>query len=373
VSDTSGGSGTWTYTLTVDPPSSGSLTQTDPLTGQTIAGTPFSDQLVMDGADGDLTYVTTDGGGGPVTVSETGAVSAPDDTPAGVYTVSGTVSDTSGSTGTWTYTLTVDPAPPGVATVTLDRTHAVYDGSPHAVGVTTDPPGLPVEVRYDGELAPPTAVGRYDITVLVTDPDYVTDPSPVTGTLVIDRASQAIQLTAPRSASYRGQSATVEATATSGLRVRIQVSGACVRHGDELEFWAAGTCVVVARQPGNHNWMPAPAVTRRLSVDKATPTVQLTASSRTSGRGERVTFTAKVLVPRTGAAPVHAVVFTTAGHSVRVHLNAHGVARWTVASLRPGSYTVVARYVGDRHYLAARSAPLPHRVVRAARAGRDLQ
>ncbi|MEY3481181.1 MAG: hypothetical protein RIQ71_1956 [Verrucomicrobiota bacterium] len=47
-----------------------------------------------------------------------------------------------------------------------------YNGAPKPVSVTTEPPGLPVSITYDGSLAPPAAEGNYAVTATVTDPNY---------------------------------------------------------------------------------------------------------------------------------------------------------------------------------------------------------
>src|ERR1700678_1544136 len=72
--------------------------------GSVITGTAYAGQLAVTGNTGSVTYVTT------VTsahlgVSGTGVITSPGTTPPGSYTVSGTDSDTSSDSGTWTFTL----------------------------------------------------------------------------------------------------------------------------------------------------------------------------------------------------------------------------------------------------------------------------
>lgn len=69
-----------------------------------------------------------------------------------------------------TVTLTVLPAS---AVVTVSGLQQVYDGTPRAITVVTDPPGLQVQVTYDGESAIPTRAGAYLVQVTVVDPAYV--------------------------------------------------------------------------------------------------------------------------------------------------------------------------------------------------------
>jgi hypothetical protein len=104
----------------------GTITQTNPTQGGVLAGTAFTDRLQVSDATGTVTYVQTDGSDS-VTVSSSGAVSAPGTLSAGTYTASGTDSDTSGDTGTWTYTLDVlQPAPDGFASTMVNVYQSEY-------------------------------------------------------------------------------------------------------------------------------------------------------------------------------------------------------------------------------------------------------
>ena len=61
----------------------------------------------MTGNTGSVTYVTTVTSA-DLDVSGTGVVTSPGTTPPGSYTVSGTDSDASSDSGTWTFTLNVN-------------------------------------------------------------------------------------------------------------------------------------------------------------------------------------------------------------------------------------------------------------------------
>ncbi len=106
-SDTSGDTGTWSYTLTV---AGGTITQGAPTSGSTTPGnsTGFTDQLATTGQTGPVTFVTTVPAAG-IAVSASGAISVSTQLNTGTYPISGTDSDTNGDTGTWSYTLTVTP------------------------------------------------------------------------------------------------------------------------------------------------------------------------------------------------------------------------------------------------------------------------
>ncbi len=84
----------------------GTITQIAPFSGITSVGVPFSDQLNVTGSTGTLSYTITSASPA-FSVSSTGGVTAPSTLSAGTYVVSGTDADTSGDSGTWTFTLSV--------------------------------------------------------------------------------------------------------------------------------------------------------------------------------------------------------------------------------------------------------------------------
>jgi hypothetical protein len=118
-SDTGGDAGTWTYSLTVkpssgggggSPPPSSTLTQTSVTTGSTTpngSSTFAIAPLAVSGATGVVTYVTTKSSSA-LSVNQSGVITTTGALTSGVYTISGTDSDTAGDTGKWIYTLTIN-------------------------------------------------------------------------------------------------------------------------------------------------------------------------------------------------------------------------------------------------------------------------
>ncbi len=109
--------GAWTFTLTVTP---GTITQTTPTSAAVkltqLAG--FTAQLAVTGNIGAVTYTEASSpDSGDVLVSSTGQVTAKSTLAVGTYTVSGTVSDSYGDTGTWGFSLQVKHLSPGVTSV----------------------------------------------------------------------------------------------------------------------------------------------------------------------------------------------------------------------------------------------------------------
>jgi hypothetical protein len=107
VTDSFGDTGTWSYTLTV---TKGTITCTGDH-GKDVkvpnSGGGFGDHFSVSGSFGTTTYNTTSSNN-HLHVSSSGAITTSGGPLApGIYTVSGTDSDSFGDTGTWTYSLKV--------------------------------------------------------------------------------------------------------------------------------------------------------------------------------------------------------------------------------------------------------------------------
>ena len=164
------------------------------------------------------------------------------------------------STGTGD--LTVDKA---TGTLALAGLLHVYDGNPKGATVTTTPAGLgTVTVLYNGSTALPTNAGSYAVSATLDHANY--QAAAAAGTLIIDRAVQAITFAAPAPATFGDAPIEIAATATSGLPVTLSASGPCGLDGTTLTLTAGGLCSVTAAQPGNGNFHAAPPVTHVLSV-----------------------------------------------------------------------------------------------------------
>ncbi|MGD0055115.1 MAG: InlB B-repeat-containing protein, partial [Acidimicrobiales bacterium] len=113
-SDTLSNAGTWTFTLDVvtsggSPPGGVTLKQSAPTSGTTTttaSSTFTAGPLSVSNATGAVTFTTT-ATSPALSVSPSGAITTTGPLTVGSYLVSGTDSDTSGDTGTWSYTLNV--------------------------------------------------------------------------------------------------------------------------------------------------------------------------------------------------------------------------------------------------------------------------
>jgi hypothetical protein len=77
------------------------------------------------------------------------------------------------------------------ATVTLGDLSATYDCNPHSATATTSPPGLTVDITYDGSNTPPTNAGDYTVVATINDPNY---SGSATDTLHIAKADASISV-----------------------------------------------------------------------------------------------------------------------------------------------------------------------------------
>jgi len=72
------------------------------------------------------------------------------------------------------------------ASVTLGNLAQTYDGTPKPATAATIPPGLTVDLTYNGSATPPTAIGSYTVEATVNEPNHT---GTATGTLVISEAA----------------------------------------------------------------------------------------------------------------------------------------------------------------------------------------
>jgi len=108
-SDSFGDSGTWSYSLAVQPSgSTATIVQSSPTTGtvtSTLSGS-YTSTITAEDNSGPVTFVTKESSKF-LTVSSSGLISTAGPLAAGTYTVSGTDSDVRGDSGMWTFSLKV--------------------------------------------------------------------------------------------------------------------------------------------------------------------------------------------------------------------------------------------------------------------------
>ena len=204
------------------------------------------------------TVTTTPADLGGVSVTYDGIAQAP--TNAGSYRVVASLTNPNYEAQNATGTLVIAKAP---AQVNLSDLTQTYNGSPRAATVATVPANLNVDVTYDGNAQAPTNAGSYAVVATVKNANY---EGSANGTLVIDKASQAITF-APLAAKIVGANFTVNATGgASGNAVTFAAAGSCTVSGNTVQITGVGTCTITASQAGNSNYNAAPNVQQSFSA-----------------------------------------------------------------------------------------------------------
>jgi alpha-tubulin suppressor-like RCC1 family protein len=103
------------------------------------------------------------------------------------------------------------------ATVTLSNLNQLYTGSAINVLASTTPPGLTINLTYNGSPAAPTNAGSYTVIGTISDPNYV---GSATNTLVVGLPPQS--LTASNTGGTNSPQLTLQFTGTSGYPYILQ-------------------------------------------------------------------------------------------------------------------------------------------------------
>lgn len=216
--------------------------------------------------------VLTNPPGLSVQVTYNGSTTAPTD--AGSYQVEAVITD-SNYQGSTQGTLVVSPAQ---AAITLGSLSKTYNGFAQSITATTAPQGLPLEIRYNGSLTPPTHAGNYDVTATVTDANY---QGIAQGLLQISRATATIAITNLETTYDGSPHAVTVSTIPSDLAVEILYNGSVTAPT------AAGSYSILARiissnytgeaqatlviQDAYHEWKEANFTTEQISAGLADP------------------------------------------------------------------------------------------------------
>jgi len=295
----------------------------------------FTDQLVVSGNDGAVTYVQTTGAPA-LTVSSTGLVATSGALAAGSYTATGTTSDTNGDNGTFVFTLTVgtiEQASPVSSSVKAPNSSTFTDqlvvsGNDGAVTYvqTTGAPALTVSASGLVTTSGALAVGSY------TASGTTSDPNGDIGTFAFALVVGAITQNAPTSNS-------VVTTALSAFTDQLSVS-----HNDGAVTFAqtSGTANLTVSASG----LVTPGATLAFGTYVAR-------GSTSDTHGDAGTFTYRLQVthpapPPSFAAPgpIHVAGYAVAGRSVTLSVVGAGFyGRPSVASHR-GTTALVTRDSG---------------------------
>src|SRR5215472_11164178 len=154
--------------------------------------------------------------------------------------------------------------------------------------------GNPRVCTVSGATVVPRTAGLCVITASQPGSAQYLPAKPVTQPIPVARAPQTISFTPPASVTI-GQPVTLTATASSWLPVTYTSStpGVCTVSGATVTAAAAGTCIIVASQPGDGQYAPAnPAVAGSFPVQKITQAISFSPPASVTA-GQPVSLTAK--------------------------------------------------------------------------------
>lgn len=183
----------------------------------------------------------------------------------------------------------------------------------------------------------PTASGSYSSTLQLTDNSLTSGTStqsiPLSGTGT--QIAQTITFPQPATPAQAGTSATLMATASSGLPVTYTVtSGPATISGSTVTYTGVGTVVIAANQAGNANYAAAPTLSDSVQVQQRQSIITWNPASHTGYNG--VLIGADVLDATSATAGTFAYTATLAGGSA--------VAITGSSVLAVGSYTLTANF-----------------------------
>jgi hypothetical protein len=209
--------------------------------------------------------VLTDPPGLAVSVTYDGSLDPP--TNSGIYVVNATIVDPNYTGGASEF-LIVDRAQAPVYLAALDQ---AYNGAPPQVWTLTSPPGLKLDLMYNGLPDPPTDAGTYQVDATIDDPNAFGSNSV---TLVIEKAQLPVHL-GNLNQVYDGRPKPVSAT-TSGINAAVEIT----YNGYEAPPTEAGSYAVDARVVNEQNYEGETAGT--LVIAKARATVNFDNSVQTA-------------------------------------------------------------------------------------------
>lgn len=178
--------------------------------------------------------------------------------------------------------LPVDTTPPVITINNPNPIDITYGSSYVDAGATaTDNVDPSVAVNASGTVDT-NMVGTYTITYNATDAAGNV-ATPVTRTVNVVKANQAITFDALSGKTYGGVDFTVSASASSGLTVVFSTSGNCSSIDNAIHITGAGSCTVTAHQAGNANYNGASDVSQSFTIEQKAATVVAEAKTKTYG------------------------------------------------------------------------------------------
>ena len=193
VKDSLGDTGTWSFALKVVAIK---LTQAAPDTATNAVGKAFTAQLKVSGSHGLVTYAQSTGAP-HLEVSSSGMISALAGLAIGTYKATGTVRDSLGDTGTWSFVLTVKAAKlvqiapmTGIATAGKVFVAQLKVSGSHGVVTWVETTGAQImTVSSSGRISAPATLAAATYKITGTMKNAIGDRGTWTFTLIVKRGA----------------------------------------------------------------------------------------------------------------------------------------------------------------------------------------
>ena len=201
----------------------------------------------------------------------------------------------------------------------------------------------------------PTSVSATNPGTLTTsdNSNNATSTQAVSLSGVATQAAQTITFPQPTTPAYVGGSATLTASASSGLTVTYSItSGPANLSGTTVNYTGAGTVVIAANQAGNTNYSAAPTVSDTVTVQTNPTTLALSAGPNPATPGATVTLTATLSATSVSG---ESVTFKNGATTLGTGPLTNGVATFTTSTLPTAVDNLTAVYAGDATYSASTS------------------
>jgi hypothetical protein len=151
--------------------------------------------------------------------------------------------------------------------------------------------GDPVAIDADGEAIWTTdslEAGTHSISIRYVGSTPNISPTSEPLDVEVTRADQTISLESPGDKTYGDADLNLSATASSGLSVSFAASGQCTIGDGNVHLTGAGTCTIIASQPGDARYNAATDATVTFAIAKQALTI--TANNAGKPFGETLTF-----------------------------------------------------------------------------------
>ena len=244
-----------------------------------------------------------------------------------------------------------------VQTVAFDAatpTRKTFGDAAFAVTVTTTASGLtatlgsstPTVCSVAANTVTLLAAGTCTLTANQAGNDNYAAATEVTQNIIVDKASQTITFAQPAAPTFvLNGTFTVAATSSANLNVSFNSStpSVCSVSGTTVTMLSVGDCTLSATQTGDANYAAATAVTRTMTLGKASQTVAFDAATPTRKTLGDAAFPVTITTTASG-------LTATLGSSTPTVCN---VAGNMVTLLAAGTCTLTANQAGNDNYAAA--------------------